>query len=180
MVLQRRAGAVEALLIGVPERVQALLLGALEDTGHSVDTHVETLERGAERETHKMVAWGREEVAAVGRVDVEEDARNDDALLLETLLEEGLEAVLDGPLHTTGRIKTYQAVVERGRQVLQVEPDVEGRLWGNRDLEAETRKTLEDMVALMLKVLLQSEFFLANMLWVQKRDGSELQSNSRS
>lgn len=64
--------------------------------------------------------------------------------------------------------------------MLQVEPDVEGGLWGNRDLEAETCKTLEDMVALMLEVLLQSKFFLANVLWVQKRDGSELQPNSRS
>lgn len=97
MVLQRGTGAVEALLVRVPERVQTLLLGALKDAGHSVDAHVETLERGAEREAHKVVAWGREEVAAVSRVDVEEDARNDDALLLETLLEEGLEGVLDGP-----------------------------------------------------------------------------------
>ena len=39
-----------------------------------------------------MVARRREEVAAVRGVDVEEDAGDDDALLLEKLLEERLQS----------------------------------------------------------------------------------------
>lgn len=89
-VVRERRGPVQALLVIVAERVQALLLGALEHTRDGVETHVELLDRRAERQADKVVARRREEVAAVRRVDVEEDTGDDDTLLLEELLEERL------------------------------------------------------------------------------------------
>ena len=74
------------------------------------------------------------------------------------------------------RRETYEAVVEGGRQVLKVEPDVEGRLWGHGDLEAQPLETLEDVVALSFEVPLQSNLLLLYVLRVQERDGSELQT----
>ena len=96
MLLQRAPGAIQALLVAVSKVMHALLLGALQNTSHCVDALVEVLDRRAEREAHEVVARRREEVPAVRRVDVEEDAGDDDALLLEQLLEERLRIRLEG------------------------------------------------------------------------------------
>ena len=53
-------------------------------------THVQVLERRAKRDTDEVVTDGIEQVTAMRWVDVEEDARNDDSLFFEQLLEEGL------------------------------------------------------------------------------------------
>lgn len=58
--------------------------------------------------------------------------------------------------------------------MLQVEPDVERRLWGHRNLQTETREALEDVVALVLEVALQGNLFLEDMVRVKAGDGSEL------
>ena len=76
--------------------------------------------------------------------------------------------------------RAYQAVVERGREVLEVEPDVESRLGWHGDLEAETLQTLEDVVALRLEVPLQGNLLLLDMFRVEEREGSELQARSRA
>ncbi len=91
MVLQSTSGTVQALRITVAEAMHALFLRPLEHSGNGVDTLVEHINGRAERETNEVVAGGREEVAPVGRVDVEEDSVNTNALLLEELLEERLK-----------------------------------------------------------------------------------------
>lgn len=63
--------------------------------------------------------------------------------------------------------------------MLQVQPDVEGRLWRDGNLEAEVREALEDMVALVLEVLLQSKLFLVNVFRIQERNSSKLQPGDR-
>lgn len=90
MVLKRRAAAVHALLVAVAEGMEALLLGTLEHTRDRIDTLVEAFDGRPEGETDEVVAGGREQVAAVRGVDVEEDTGDDNALLLEELLEERL------------------------------------------------------------------------------------------
>jgi hypothetical protein len=52
---------------------------------------------------------------------------------------------------------THQAVVQWSRQVLQIEPDVEGARWGDIDPEPQLLEALEDMVTLSLEMLLQSD-----------------------
>lgn len=60
--------------------------------------------------------------------------------------------------------------------MLEVQPHVERRLGRNRDLQAETRKTLEDVVTLVLEVLLQSELLSPDVLRVEQGDCSKLQA----
>ena len=71
----------------------------------------------------------------------------------------------------------YQTVVQRSRQVVQVQPDIEGRLGWDGDLEAKTLETFEDVVALVLEVPLQCKLFLVDVGRVQKRDSCKLQAN---
>lgn len=82
-MLLETAATVEALLVTVAKGMHAFLLGALEHTGNGIDTQVEGIEGWAEGETDEVMAGRGEEVTTVGRVDVEEDTGDDDALLLE-------------------------------------------------------------------------------------------------
>ena len=90
--------------------------------------------------------------------DVKKDARDDDRLLLQKLFEE------------------RQAVVERGRQVLKVEPDVESRDGRDLDLESELLESLEHVIALVLEVLLKGDLLLHDTIGVEKRNGGKLES----
>ena len=94
MMLERGSRAVDALLVVVSNGVETLLFGALQDPRHRVDAHIKGFDGWTEGEAHEVVARRREEVAAVRGVDVEEDAGDNDALLLEELLEEGLQSEL--------------------------------------------------------------------------------------
>lgn len=106
-MLERRRGAVDALLVVVSNGVETLLFGALQDPRHRVDAHIKGFDGWAEGEAHEVVAWRGEQVAAVRRVDVEEDAGDDDALFLEKLLEERLrgEVSVDTMMINTRRTK---------------------------------------------------------------------------
>ena len=61
--------------------------------------------------------------------------------------------------------------------MLEVEPDVEGRLGGHGDLEAKALETLEDVVALGLEVPLQGDLLLVSVLRIEERKSSELQAS---
>lgn len=52
---------------------------------------------------------------------------------------------------------TNQAIVEWCRQLLQVEPDIKGGSRGDIDVEVKIVKSLEHVVTLCFKVLLQRE-----------------------
>ena len=85
---------IQALLVTMPKRAHALLLRALEHARDGVDPEVEHVDRRPKREPDKVVARRREQVPAVRRVDVEEDAGHADAFLLQEFLEERLQPVL--------------------------------------------------------------------------------------
>ena len=91
----RRPSTINTLLITMSKVMETLILRLPKDTTHRVKTLVEVLQGWAEREADEVVAGRVEQVTAVGRVDVEEDAGDDDALLLEQLLEER-QAVVEG------------------------------------------------------------------------------------
>lgn len=171
--------ALDALLVAVAERVRALLLRLPEHARHrvqtcdtrfeSAQTHrtrreergtqtlIEVLERRPERQPNEVVARRVEEVPAVGGVDVEEDARDDDRLLLEELLEE------------------RQTVVERRGEVLEVEPDVERRDGRHGDVQADLVEPLQDVVALGLEVPLERDLLCHDALGLEQRDRGELE-----
>ena len=54
---------------------------------------------------------------------------------------------------------TYQAVVERCRNLLEVEPDVESTGGWDVDFETHILEALEDMITLGLEVLLEGDLF---------------------
>lgn len=53
-------------------------------------------------------------------------------------------------------MNTHQAVVQRGRKLLEIEPNVEGALWRDLDFEMKLLETREDVVALRFEMLLES------------------------
>ena len=73
-------------------------------------------------------------------------------------------------------IKTHEAVVQRGRQVLKVEPNIEGRLWRDGHLQTKTCQTFENMVSLVLEMPLQRNLLLMYVLRVKQGDRRQLQS----
>ncbi len=99
-----------------------------------------------------------EEVTTVRGVDVEEDAGNDDRLLLQELLEE------------------RETVVQRSGEALEVEPNVERRDGRDVDLEAELLEPLEHVVALVLEVLLERDCLQVDAMWVKEGDGGKLEA----
>lgn len=103
-----------------------------------------------------------EEVAAVRGVDVEEDAGDDDRLLLQQLLEE------------------REAVVKRSGEALEVKPDVERRDGRDVDLEPELLEAFEHVIALVLEVLLERDLLQENALGVQEGDGGKLETVGRT
>jgi hypothetical protein len=62
---------------------------------------------------------------------------------------------------------THQAVIERRREFLQVEPDIECGVWRDVDIDTESVQTLEDVVTLHLEVSLESQLLLFDVLGVQ-------------
>lgn len=121
-----------------------------------IHTLVKIFHRRSKGQSNKVMARRVEQVPPVRRVDIEENAGNHNCLLLEQLLKE------------------CEAVVERGWQFLKVEPDVKCAGGGNIDVQAKVVKTLEDMVALHLEVLLQRHFSLLDVVRLNKFDSSQL------
>jgi hypothetical protein len=74
-------------------------------------TFIKILERRAKGQPNKVVARRIEKIPAVRRIYIEEDAGDDNGLLFEKLFKE------------------RETVVDRVREILQVQPDVKRRNW---------------------------------------------------
>lgn len=78
------------------------------------------------------MAWAVEEVTSLARVQVEEDAWNDNNAFFKTGLEE------------------VQAVGDSGREASKVEPEVKGRVGNILDNKSHLAETLNNIVSLHL------------------------------
>ena len=76
------------------------------------------------------------------------------------------------------RNETYQTIVQRGRKMLEIEPDVERRCRGHCHFQTKPSQTLEDVITLVLEVPLQSDLLLVRVDGVKERDSSKLQTKS--
>src|SRR6185312_13600653 len=94
------------------------------------DGALEDVHRRTEREPHVVLEARRPPLTPLARVDVEELARDDDDLLLESRLEEA------------------HAVVEGRREAIDAAPHVEGPVGGAIDAHAEALELREEVVAL--------------------------------
>ena len=127
---------------------------------HPLDTIASLLQRlhlRPVREAHEVVARGVEQVTPTGGVEVEEDAGDDDDLLLQAGLEE-VEAVGDG-----------------AGQALEVQPQVEGRVGHVLDDEAHGAQAAHDVVALVAEVRLQGDHLGADQVRLQHGHGRLLE-----
>jgi hypothetical protein len=86
-----------------------------------------------------MMARAVEQITTTGGVEIKEDARNDDNLLLETGLEE-VEAIGDG-----------------ARQTLEVKPQVESTVWHILNHEAHITQALNNVISLVLFMKMSSQ-----------------------
>jgi len=78
----------------MPKPSNSIFPGPPQHPPDGVQTHIQILERGTEREPDEVVAGGVEEVSTVRGVDVEEDSWDHDRSFLQELFEECLLAVL--------------------------------------------------------------------------------------
>jgi hypothetical protein len=92
----------------------------------------------------KVMARAVEQVPTPAGVQIEENARHDNDLLLETRLEE-IESVADALRHTA-----------------EIEPEVESRVGHVRELEAHFLQTANDIIALGAEMHLQSPHLVAD------------------
>ena len=74
---------------------------------------------------------------------------------------------------------THETVIQRRREVLEVEPDVERARRRDVDLEAEVLEALEHVVALRLEVLLQRDLLALDVLRVEEGNGGELEAEKK-
>jgi len=105
------------------------------------------------------------QVPAVCRVDIEEDTRNDNSLLLEKFFKECLMMIFEyvqSELNTRKSARgngAHQTVVERRGQLFEVKPDVESARRRNIDIEMKFLKTRKDVITLSLEVFLESNLW---------------------
>jgi hypothetical protein len=104
------------------------------------------------------MAWRVEQIPAVCRIDVEKDAGDDNRFLFEKLLKE------------------RKTIIDRVREILQVQPNVKGCDRGYLDFEPDGFQALQDMITFHLEVLLESNPLVSNMLWVQKWNRCQLET----
>ena len=90
------------------------------------------------------------------RIYVEEDSGDDNRLLFQKFLEE------------------REAIVNGGREVLQVKPNVKRCHRRKCDLKPNGLQPLQYMIALHFEMLLEGDPLVKNMLWIQKWDGRQL------
>ena len=88
------------------------------------------------------------------RVDVEENTGDDNCLFLQEFFEEGLQCLIYKYRFTPSRTrsKTYQAIVQRSRQLVKVKPDIERACGWNVHFKSELLESLQHVVALRLEV----------------------------
>lgn len=124
---------------------------------NTITARLQRLHPGTIREPHKVVTRRVKQITPPGGVQVEEDTRNHNDLLLQTGLEE------------------VQAIANRAGQALKVQPQVEGRVGHLLDVEAHLAQTVDDVVALRPKVRLQRGHLGAHELRLKHRHGGLLE-----
>jgi hypothetical protein len=106
-----------------------------------------------------LVARRIEQVSSLRWIQIEEDAGHNDDLLFQASFEE------------------VQAIVDTFGQRRQVEPQVEGAVGDEWDLEAHRCQSVNDIVSLLAEVMLQSTHLVLDFGGLKHGDGSLLEGN---
>jgi len=92
--LNWRIGYFGLYLISLAKFLHSYLLCLLQNTFHGVDAHVKILQGRTKGQADEVMARRVEEVPTVCWVDIEENTRDYDGLLLQQFLEESLSKIL--------------------------------------------------------------------------------------
>jgi hypothetical protein len=106
------------------------------------------------------MAWRAEQIPAVCRIYVKEDAGYNNGFLFEKFFKE------------------RKAAIDWMREILQVQPNVKGCERRYLDFEPDVLQALQDMITFHLEVPLESKSLLLNMLRVQKWNGCQLETTN--
>lgn len=119
----------------------------LHDSLNSIHAHLQHFHLGSVTDAHEVMARRVEQITSLGRVEIEENTRHDDGLLLQQGVEER-KTVRD--VETTIRWKRR---VKGG----QIEPDIKGTIWNVlvTSVEANFVQARKAVVTLDLEVGLQ-------------------------
>jgi len=99
-----------------------------------------------------MMARTIEQISAFTWVQVKENSRNHNHLLLKTSLEE------------------IQSIGDFIGETLEIEPEIEGGIRDGLDVESHFAETLDDVVALFTEMRLQSDHFFPDFLGFKHLD----------
>lgn len=106
----------------------------------------------------------------MGRVDIKEDAGNHDSFLLQKLFEESLYVRVIRTVFSVKEKGEYQSIVERCRQFLEVEPDVESASGRALDVQVKFVEACKDVITLLLKMFLEGDFLHSDMSRIEEGD----------
>lgn len=128
-------------------------------SGNAVETHLQHIHPRSIRQSDEMMARAVEQIPTLAGIKIEEDAGDDNDLLLETSGEE------------------VQPVVDTLGQITEIKPKVEGGVWRVRELEAHLRQATEDVVSLFAEVVLQGFHLAADLVRFEHRDSGLLEGD---
>jgi hypothetical protein len=140
------------------ESPHALLLSLLQHPRDRVDTFIQILQWRTKGKSNEVVTGRVEQVPAVGRIDVEEDTWDDNGLFFEEFLEEG------------------QSIIQRRRQLFQVQPDIERGVGWHIHIQMQSFETRQYVIPLGLEVFLKSNSFLVRVFGIEERKSCELKA----
>ena len=106
----------------------------LDNPLNTIKTLLQRLHLGPIAKPHEMMARTIKQISSLARVEIKEDTWDNDDALFETGLEE------------------VQSVGNFLREVLEIQPDVEGRVWDGLDYEAHVSEAFDHIVTFVLFV----------------------------
>jgi len=160
--LLSRSGVVAVpVFVSVPDNSrQSVAQGQnllLDDPLNSIEAHLQNVHSGAVAQSDVLVTRRVEQISSLAGVEVEENTRDNNDLLFQTSLEE------------------VQAVIDALRQRRQVQPQVEGAVGNEWDLEAHRSQSINDVISLLAEVMLQGAHLVLDFSGLEHGDSSFLE-----
>lgn len=160
ILLSRSAIVAVPIIVSVLEQYTMKTKSSLLDYSlDAIKTHLQNVHSWTVTQSNVLVARRIEQVSSLAGVEIEEDARYDNDLFMETGVEE-VETIVD-------------AFGERR----QVQPQVEGGVRDKRDLEAHFSQSTNNIVSLFAEVVLQGTHFVLDFSGLKHRDSSLLEGD---
>lgn len=131
----------------------------LNNPANSIHTLHQRLHPRSITQPHEMMARRIKQIPTLTRVQIEEDTRHNNDLLLQTSLEE------------------VQPIIDRIRQIGKIQPEIKRRIRHEGELEADFLKTTDDVVALVAEMGLEGSHLVADAGRLEHLNGGFLEGH---